>query len=106
MLQLFVGSYDGTVRTLEYTEGEPPREALKVVASSTASKPNPSWITVDTKKRVLYCNSNDSATLSGCLKSFSIKEDGNLEELGSLSAPLGAAFHSLFDNREALAVPY
>ncbi|OQV02107.1 hypothetical protein CLAIMM_07357 [Cladophialophora immunda] len=105
MQRLFVASYDGVLRTIEFSE-EQTTGNLKVVAECKDCAPNPSWITLDTKKKVLFCNSNDGANLKGSLNSYSIRKDGSLERLDSLAAHVGAAYQTFYNDRNALAIPY
>ncbi|KAJ9603052.1 hypothetical protein H2200_012347 [Cladophialophora chaetospira] len=106
MAQLFLRSYDGNISTLHFSEGASPKDALKLVVSTKACSPNPSLITIDAQRQILYCTRNDRETFTGRLQLFSVKNAGILEEKSSVSAPFGAAYHTLSNRGNALAVAY
>lgn len=106
MKQLFLSSYNGTVTTLAFTPGASRDDALKVIASTSACTPNPSWITLDTDRRLLYCTANNGDTFTGALHSFSIEDDGSLKERSKVPAPFGAAYHTLYGGGNYLAAAF
>lgn len=106
MQQLFLSSYNGTIYTLGFDQEAPPLDALKVIASTKDCSPHPSWITLDAKRRLIYGTANNKDLGNGELKAFSIQPDGSLKLKGSITTPIGAAYHSLDSTASTLAVAF
>lgn len=105
MTQLFLISYAGTISSLALTHGGDPKQALKITAQSRACVPNPSWLTLDADRRVLYCTEGGAAG-PGALKAFAIAADGALTETSSVPVPQGAAHHALYNGGQALGTAF
>ncbi len=106
MEQLFLISYEGTITTLGFSREAPRQDALCVLASTRACEPNPSWISLDTGRRILYCTEAGMETGKGALKAFRIEPDGTITETSSIVTPHGAAHHISYNSGNALAVAY
>ena len=105
-MHLFVASYNGTISTLELIQDASNNYSLGIIASTTICGPNPSWITLDLARDVLYCTEPGMKTGAGTLYSFSVQPDGSLILLDSLATPIGAAHFALHSHNQALAVAY
>jgi 6-phosphogluconolactonase (cycloisomerase 2 family) len=105
-MRLFVASYVGTITTLDFALDVSRGYSLDVVASTTACSPNPSWISLDPDRNVLYCTEPGVAGPNGTLVSLSIQPDGGLSFLDSVQTPIGAAYSGLYDDNQALGVAY
>jgi 6-phosphogluconolactonase (cycloisomerase 2 family) len=104
--KLFLSSYNGTIYTLEFSQGPDPQQALRELSTTEACSPNPSWITLDPGRRVLFGTSNDKDTGKGAVKAFNVQADGRLIESGSVVSAIGAAYHTVYQGGERLAVAF
>lgn len=85
---LFAADSGGNVTTLSLTQGCG-NSSLTVTSRTADCEANPSWLTLDGPRRVLYCyDRGASRSTSGSLNSFSIDEEGLLTRIGRVSAPL------------------
>lgn len=106
MDQLFLISYRGTISTLALSEQPAAGDSLREIATTRACEPNPSWISLDASRRVLYCTEGGMVTGTGALKAFRIEPDGTLTEASSVKTPKGAAHHVLYNNGNTLFAAY
>jgi 6-phosphogluconolactonase (cycloisomerase 2 family) len=106
MDQLFLISYRGTITTLGFFHDASAKDALRELASTRACEPNPSWISLDAGRRILYCTEGGMASGKGALKAFRIESDGSLTETSSVETPCGAAHHILYNHGNAMVVAY
>ncbi|ESZ91540.1 hypothetical protein SBOR_8074 [Sclerotinia borealis F-4128] len=104
--RLFVASYTGTVSTLSLTENADGAYSLDVIATSAACAANPSWITLDHQRDVLYCSDRGLVASNGSLNSLKIQEDGSLAALDRVETPVGAVSTVLYADSTALAAAY
>ncbi|KAJ3537515.1 hypothetical protein NM208_g6277 [Fusarium decemcellulare] len=81
---LFVADSGGNVTTLSFT-----KNGLSITSRTPDCEPNPSWLTLDHKDRVLYCLDRGTPNVStvGSLNSFSIGKNGTLDHLARVEAP-------------------
>ncbi|GJD04793.1 ykgB protein [Colletotrichum higginsianum] len=86
---LYAASHAGTVTTLDLQTSEA-GTTLKAIASTTACAANPSWLTLDQSKSLLYCADRGLTNPNGTLVSFQKTENGTLIPLGSLPTIKGA----------------
>lgn len=85
---LFVADSGGNVTTLSLTKYRH-EYALSVISKTADCGPNPSWLTLDRRDRVLYCLDRGASTsTSGSLNSFSIDSDKALSRVARVQAPL------------------
>ncbi|OQV11258.1 hypothetical protein CLAIMM_15119 [Cladophialophora immunda] len=104
--KLFLSSYNGTIYTLEFSQGPDPRQALTVIATTEACRPSPSWITYDPDRQILFGTSNDKESEQGAVKAFAVQADGSLVESGCVESPFGAAYHTIYHGGDILAVAF
>ena len=74
--RLFATTYNGTVDTLTLSK-DSDKYTLAHSASITACGEQPSWLTLDSVAKVLYC-ANEADDPSGSLTAFAIGDDGTL----------------------------
>ncbi|KZL85120.1 extracellular aldonolactonase [Colletotrichum incanum] len=86
---LYAASHAGTVTTLDLQTSEA-GTTLKAIASTTACAANPSWLTIDQSKSLLYCADRGLTNPNGTLVSFQKTDNGTLVPLGSLPTIKGA----------------
>ena len=105
-MRLFVGSYAGTISTLELYQNASGEYSVDLVHSTRVCSPTPSWITLDFDHRLIYCTEGGRETATGTLYSLRIQPDGSLVELGKVLVPIGAAHSAIYDGGNALGVAY
>ena len=106
MDQLFLISYQGTITTLRLSEGPSPEDSLREVATSRACEPNPSWLSLDASRRVLYCTEGGMVSGMGSLKAFNILPDGTIAETSEVQTPKGAAHHILYNSEKTMVAAF
>ncbi|KAL6409798.1 YkgB [Ilyonectria robusta] len=85
---LFAADSGGNVTTLSLTKHRHDY-ALSIIGKTADCGPNPSWLTLDRRDRVLYCLDRGASTsTSGSLNSFSVDGDGSLSRVSRVQAPL------------------
>lgn len=101
-ITLFAADSGGNVTTL-FFEGSDRNYTLGVVSKTTGCEVNPSWLTLDSTNRVLYCyDRGSSSSTSGSLNSFSIEEDGVLSRISRVSAPLSGVAGEIVTSRNGI----
>ncbi|KAI0900194.1 putative isomerase YbhE [Annulohypoxylon nitens] len=105
---LYVASYAGTVTTLRLTlpnddcvDGT--AATLATISNSTGCGPNPSWLTLDYSKNILFCLDEGLNDPYGGVASFYVNDDGTLTTLNRIEviqgpvsiAEFGAGGHGL-----------
>uniref|UniRef100_A0A8H7K7J0 6-phosphogluconolactonase n=1 Tax=Bionectria ochroleuca TaxID=29856 RepID=A0A8H7K7J0_BIOOC len=75
--RLYVASYAGTVSTVELNNAG----QLEVTATATECALTPSWLTLDQRKKLLYCTDRDLTSGNGTLNTFKTSSDGRLVHL-------------------------
>lgn len=74
---LFVASYAGTVTTLSLTENNGSYNLTQTAVSEDCA-PNPSWLTLDANRGLLFCLNEGLETTNGSLSSFLVNRNGSL----------------------------
>lgn len=74
---LFVASYAGTVTTLSLTETNGTYNLTQTFVSEECA-PNPSWLTLDANRGLLFCLNEGLETTNGSLSSFLVNRNGSL----------------------------
>lgn len=74
---VFVSSYAGTVSTLSLTE-KAGNYSLSQVGVSNDCAPNPSWLTLDANRGLLFCLNEGLETVNGSMSSYTISLNGSL----------------------------
>ncbi|CAG9952148.1 unnamed protein product [Clonostachys rosea f. rosea IK726] len=75
--RLYVASYAGTVSTVELNNAG----QLEVTTTATECALTPSWLTLDQRKKLLYCTDRDLTSGNGTLNTFKTSSDGRLVHL-------------------------
>ncbi|KAL0934822.1 extracellular aldonolactonase [Colletotrichum truncatum] len=92
---LYAASHAGTVTTLDLKTSES-GATLEAIASTTECAANPSWLTLDQSKSLLYCADRGINNPNGTLFSFKKSEGGILSPLGKLGTIKGAVSSVVF----------
>lgn len=86
---LYVASYGGAVSTLSLSQQLLGPYSLRKVASTTACASNPSWLTLDQQRRVLYCIGEGLDSKTGGLTAFITHCNGSLSRVSATDTVLG-----------------
>ncbi|OTA59186.1 putative isomerase YbhE [Hypoxylon sp. EC38] len=91
---LYVSSYAGTVTTLSLTLPDDDSAVgaaatLETVSNSTGCGPNPSWLSLDYPKKLLFCLDEGFVGPHGTVTSFYTNDDGTLTTLDKLEVIQG-----------------
>jgi 6-phosphogluconolactonase (cycloisomerase 2 family) len=79
---LFAADSRGNVTTLSLTIGTGNDSSLVASHRTTDCATNPSWLTLDTPNRILYCiDRATNSVVNGSLNSFSVGPDGALAHI-------------------------
>ncbi|KAB2579669.1 putative extracellular aldonolactonase protein [Lasiodiplodia theobromae] len=96
-INLYAATSDGNVTSLSLTVGDSGNNLT--VSSKTACGANASWLTFDSKTRLLYClDRGVSSSTNGSMNSYSASADGVLTSIDSVTAPLSGVSHEVFTN--------
>ncbi|KAF9876881.1 extracellular aldonolactonase [Colletotrichum karsti] len=87
---LYVASHAGTVTTLDLQSSGSGSTSLKAISETRECAANPSWLTLDQDKSLLYCADRGLTNPNGTLVSFEKSENGTLSPLGKLETIKGA----------------
>ncbi|KAK4609023.1 putative 6-phosphogluconolactonase [Fulvia fulva] len=85
---LFVADYSGNVTTLSLSETNGTYK-LEQTSINDGCAPNPSWLTIDPARGVLYCLNEGLSSPNGSLSSFTINADGSLEHVQNTTTANG-----------------
>ncbi|KAF2757569.1 putative isomerase YbhE [Pseudovirgaria hyperparasitica] len=89
--RLYVASYSGGIKTLEYTSND---GKLSLTKNGTECNPAAVWLELDKANKVLFC----SEETNGGLYSFKQEEDGSLTKLASADVVYAPVSSTLFNN--------
>lgn len=83
---LFAADSGGNVTSLSLTIGNGRNSSLIASHKTTECKTNPSWLTLDSTNRILYClDRATNSVANGSLNSFSIGNTGDLVHIDRTS---------------------
>lgn len=85
---LFVSDYSGVITTLNLSEKNGSYSLVKTY-SNDGCAPNPSWLTIDANRGLLFCMNEGLTSPNGSLSSFTINTDGSLEHVQNTTTPNG-----------------
>lgn len=105
---LFVASYAGTITSLSLTESGG-NFSLKELSVSTECAPNPSWLTLDANRGLLFCLNEGLATVNGSLSSFTINSNGSLNHIQNtttISGPVSGIIYGEPAGQRAIAMAH
>lgn len=105
---IFVSSYAGTVNTLSLTE-QGGNYTLSQVAVSNDCAPNPSWLTLDANRGLLFCLNEGLETVNGSLSSYTISLNGSLTHVQNsttISGPVSGIIYGEPAGRRAIALAH
>lgn len=105
---LFVASYAGTVTTLSLTEING-TFSLNETSVSSDCAPNPSWLTIDANRGLLFCLNEGLETTNGSMASFLINRNGTLtfvKNETTISGPVSGIIYGEPAGKRAIALAH
>ncbi|TKA73467.1 hypothetical protein B0A55_05951 [Friedmanniomyces simplex] len=104
----FVSDYSGNVTTFSLTANNG-TYALAQTFQTTECAPNPSWLTVDINRGLLFCLNEGLETVNGSLSSFTINRDGSLTHVKNettISGPVNRVIYGNAAGQRAIALAH
>lgn len=105
---LFVSSYAGNITSLSLTESSG-KYSLSKTFYNAGCAPNPSWLTLDYDRGLLYCLDEGLTVANGSLSSYRIHSNGSLEQVqkaATISGPVSGVIYGDLSGRRALALAH
>ncbi|KAK5089651.1 hypothetical protein LTR70_006539 [Exophiala xenobiotica] len=105
---LFVASYAGTVASLSLTENGGSYSLNQTFVSNDCA-PNPSWLTLDANRGLLFCLNEGLETVNGSLSSFKVNRDGSLvhvQNTTTISGPVSGVIYGAPAGGRAIALAH
>jgi len=105
---LFVSSYSGNVTTFSLTESNG-TVSLNSTFSNSDCGPNPSWLTIDASRGLLFCLNEGLTAPNGSVSSFIINRDGSLDHVKNettISGPVNGVIYGNPAGRRAIALAH
>ena len=105
---VFVSDYAGQVTSLKLTEKNGNYTAKKVHVTN-ACAPNPSWLTIDVDRGLLFCLNEGLESVNGSLSSFLINTDGSLthvQNATTISGPVNGVIYGPPAGQRAIALAH
>jgi hypothetical protein len=88
---LFVSSYAGNVTSLSLTESNG-TVSLAPTSYNAACGPNPSWLTLDVDRGLLFCLNEGLTSPNGSLSSFLVNRNGTLQPVKNQTTISGPVY--------------
>jgi 6-phosphogluconolactonase (cycloisomerase 2 family) len=105
---LFVSSYAGNITSLSLTETGG-NYSLVPTAYNPDCGPNPSWLTIDPNRGLLFCMNEGLTAPNGSLSSFTINRDGTLNHIKNqttISGPVNGVIYGNPAGQRAIALAH
>ena len=105
---LYVSSYTGNIAALSLTVNNG-SYSLRKTGSYPQCGPNPSWLTIDNSRGLLFCLNEGLTTPNGSLSSFTINDDGSLSHVQNtttISGPVSGITYGSAAGRRAIALAH
>lgn len=99
-VNLYAATSDGNVTSLALANSNG-TYSLSITSKTAECETNPSWLTLDSEKRILYClDRGATRSLNGSLNSFNVGPGGDLTRVGRTIAPLSGVYMDVFGPSE------
>lgn len=105
---LFVSDYSGNITSLSLTENNG-TYVLNQTFLNADCAPNPSWLTIDANRGLLFCLNEGLETVNGSLSSFTINGDGSLTHVKNattISGPVNGVIYGPAAGQRAIALAH
>ena len=105
---LFVSDYAGSVTSFSLTARNGTYN-LTQTFKSEACAPNPSWLTIDANRGLLFCLNEGLTSPNGSVSSFTINADGSLNHIQNtttISGPVNGVIYGAAAGRRAIALAH
>lgn len=94
---IFIADYSGAVTSVSLTE-QNGNYSLEEMSISRDCAPNPSWLTIDPDRGLLFCLNEGLETANGSLSSFTINGDGSLNHVQNATTISGPVSGIVYGN--------
>lgn len=99
-VNLYAATSDGNVTSLALANSNG-SYSLSITSRTAECEANPSWLTLDSETRILYCLDRGATRgLNGSVNSFNVGPGGDLTRVGRTIAPLSGVHMDLFGPSE------
>ena len=105
---LFVASYSGNITTLSLTESNG-TVSLESTFFNPNCGPNPSWLTLDASRGLLFCLNEGLTSPNGSLSSFTINRNGSLSHVKNettINGPVSGVIYGNPAGKRAIALAH
>ncbi|KAK5047602.1 hypothetical protein LTR84_006699 [Exophiala bonariae] len=105
---LFVSSYSGEITSLALSESNG-TVSLDTTFSNAGCGPNPSWLTVDPSRGLLFCLNEGLTSPNGSLSSFTINRNGSLTRVQNettISGPVSGVIYGNSAGKQAIGLAH
>ncbi|KAF2764409.1 putative isomerase YbhE [Teratosphaeria nubilosa] len=105
---LFVSDYAGQITSFSLT-AKNGAYALDQTFVNGDCAPNPSWLTIDADRGLLYCLNEGLDTVNGSLSSFTINSDGSIDHIKNettISGPVSGVLYGPAAGQRAIALAH
>ncbi|WPH00863.1 putative isomerase YbhE [Acrodontium crateriforme] len=105
---LFIADYSGFVTTAALTS-TCGGYSLEKTFTTNQCAPNPSWLTADLDRGLLYCLNEGLNTVNGSLSSFTVNTDGSLklvQDTKSINGPVSGALYGSASGPRGIALAH
>lgn len=92
---LWIADYGGSITTVALTEADG-KYSLEKTSSTDKCGPNPSWLTVDTNRGLMFCLNEGLSSPNGSIASFTINDDASLKAVKNqttISGPVSGVIY-------------
>ncbi|SMR62121.1 unnamed protein product [Zymoseptoria tritici ST99CH_1E4] len=103
-INLYVSDYAGNVTTLEFLQESSGNYSLKPTYVNPGCAPNPSWLTLDSHSRLLFCANEGLSSANGSLTTFTINSNGSLTSLSNTTTLSGPVSSVVYGNTHDKAI--
>ncbi|KAK5164341.1 uncharacterized protein LTR77_010037 [Saxophila tyrrhenica] len=105
---LFIADYSGSITTLSLTESQG-NYTVTTTSTNHACAPNPSWLTLDADRGLLFCLNEGLETRNGSLSSFTVGADGELTHVKNattINGPVSGVIYGNAAGKRAIALAH
>jgi len=105
---LFVSDYSGNVTSFSLSDLNGTYNLNQTFRTPDCG-PNPSWLTLDANRGLLFCLNEGLETVNGSLSSFTVNGDGSLTRVknqSSISGPVSGVIYGNAAGKRAIALAH
>lgn len=95
--KLWIADYAGSINTVELTE-QGGKYELQQTSTTDQCGPNPSWLTIDTNRGLMFCLNEGLQSPNGSVASFTINHDASLNAVKNETTIIGPVSGLIYGN--------